>query len=97
MYTTDTTGRKQVMTTTTTTTPMIAQVVPFPATRRIGLIRMLARSMARYSADGGERTLAARLDTQRTAMLHRGLPPNVVERELRALELAVRAELRAAR
>jgi len=30
---------------------------------------------------------------QRTALLRRGLPPNVVEREMRALELAVRAEL----
>ena len=72
---------------------MTCRVVPFPSTRRIGFIRKLARLMVRYRADGGERTLAARLDAQHAAMLRRGIPPDVAERELRALELAVRAEL----
>jgi hypothetical protein len=69
------------------------QIVPFPSVRRIGYIRKLARLMAHYSADGGERTLNAQLNAQYTAMLRRGLPPEVVERELRAFELAVRAQL----
>ena len=69
------------------------QIVLFPSVRRIGYIRKLARLMAQYSADGGERTLNAQLNAQYTAMLRRGLPPEVVERELRAFELAVRAQL----
>lgn len=89
MYTIETRGTERGRATARTT----AEVVPYPSTRRVGLIRKLARLMARYSADAGDRTLAARLDVQRTALLRRGLPPNVVEREMRALELAVRAEL----
>jgi hypothetical protein len=71
---------------------MACQIVPFPSVRRIGYIRKVARLMAQYSANGGERTLNAQLNAQYTAMLRRGLPPEVVERELRALELAVRAQ-----
>jgi hypothetical protein len=36
---------------------------------------------------------AAHLNAQYTAMLRRDLPPEVIERELRSLELAVRAQL----
>jgi Family of unknown function (DUF6074) len=61
--------------------------------RRVGLIRKLAKLMASYSPDGGERALYARLNIQHTAMVRRGMPPDVVERELRALECAVRTEL----
>jgi len=69
------------------------QIMPFPSVRRIGFIRKLARLMAQYSADGGERTLAAHFNAQYTAMLRRGLPSEVIKRELRSLELAVRAQL----
>lgn len=68
-------------------------LIPFPAVRRIGLIRKLARLMASYSPEGGERALYARLNVQYNAMISRGMPSNVVERELRALEYAVRTEL----
>jgi hypothetical protein len=69
------------------------QLIPFPAVRRVGLIRKLAKLMASYSPDGGERALYARLNIQHTAMVRRGMPPDVVERELRVLECAVRTEL----
>jgi hypothetical protein len=69
------------------------QLIPFPAVRRVGLIRKLARLMASYSPDGGERALYARLNIQYNAMVSRGMPPDVVERELRSLELAIRTEL----
>jgi Family of unknown function (DUF6074) len=72
---------------------MMAEVLPFPATRRFSLIRKMARLLATYSADAAERTLRARLDATRSAMLRRGIAPEVVEREIRSLELAIRAEL----
>ena len=59
----------------------------------LGYIRKLARLMARYRPEAAERTLNAHLNAQYAAMLRRGLSPEVVERELRALELAVRAKL----
>ena len=71
----------------------MAEIVPFPAVRRVGLIRNMARLLATYSADAAERTLHARLDATRDAMLRRGLAPEVVAREARALELAIRTRL----
>jgi len=70
------------------------QIVPFPSTRRVGLIRMLVRTMAQNRPEAGERILAARLEVQWRSMSSRGLAPEVVERELQLLELAVRARLR---
>jgi hypothetical protein len=57
------------------------------------VIRNLARLMATYSTTGAERTLAMQLDRQHEAMLRKGIPPEIVARELRALESAVRAWL----
>jgi Family of unknown function (DUF6074) len=71
----------------------MAQIVPFPTVRRVGMIRNMARLLATYSADAAERTLHARLDATRDAMLRRGLDPEVVADEVRSLELAIRAEL----
>jgi hypothetical protein len=72
---------------------MTAEIVPFPAARRVGLIRNMARLLATYSVDAAERTLRTRLDATRDAMLHRGLAPEVVPREVRSLELAIRTKL----
>ena len=69
------------------------QIVPFPSVRRVAYVRNLANMMVHYRPEAAERTLAAQLNAQRAAMLRRGLTPDVVERELRALELAVRARL----
>lgn len=68
------------------------QVVPFPAVRRVGFIRSVARLMASYSPEGGERALIGRLNVQYRAMLRQGVAPDAADRELRSLELAVRAE-----
>lgn len=70
-----------------------ADIVPFPAARRIGFIRKMARLMASYRPDAGERALQVRLDAIRSAMLRRGLRPDVVAREIRSLEFAIRARL----
>jgi hypothetical protein len=70
-----------------------AKIVPFPAARRVGFIRTVAALMLSYRPDAAERTLNARLDATRSAMLRRGLAPEVVTREIRALEWAIRAKL----
>jgi hypothetical protein len=71
----------------------MTEIVPFPAVRRIGFIRNIAQMLATYSADGAERTLQARLDVTREAMLRKGIRPDVAGREIRSLELAIRAKL----
>jgi hypothetical protein len=70
-----------------------AEIVPFPAARRIGFIRSVAALMLSYRPEAAERTLSARLDATQSAMLRRGLSPEVVNREIRTLELAIRAKL----
>jgi hypothetical protein len=72
---------------------MTTEIIPFPATRRVGFIRNVARVLASYSADAAETALSARLGTQRDAMLRRGITPDVAAREVRSLELAIRARL----
>jgi hypothetical protein len=56
----------------------MSEIVPFPAARRVGFIRNMARVMATYRADAAERMLQARLDATRTAMLRKGIRPDVV-------------------
>jgi hypothetical protein len=71
----------------------MALILPFPSSRRAGYIHRLARQLASYRPDAAERTLKIRLDAARAAMLRRGLTPDVAAREVRSLELAVRAAL----
>ena len=71
----------------------MSEIVPFPAVRRAGFIRNMARVLATYSGDGAERTLQARLNATREAMLRKGIRPDVAGREVRSLELAIRAKL----
>jgi hypothetical protein len=71
----------------------MAEIIPFPATRRVGFIERLAWQMAEYRPDAAERTLHIRLDATYQAMLRRQIPADVALREVRSLEHAVRAEL----
>jgi Family of unknown function (DUF6074) len=70
-----------------------AEIVPFPAARRIGFVRKMAELMASYRPDAAERTLRARLDATKDALLRRGISPEVAAHEVRSLELAIRAKL----
>jgi hypothetical protein len=72
---------------------MTAEVVPFPATRRVAFIGRMARLLATYRADAAERTLFAQLHSQYEAMLRRGISTEAAKRETRSLELAIRARL----
>jgi Family of unknown function (DUF6074) len=68
-------------------------VIPFPAKHRFSLIKSLAWEMASNKPTAAERILVARLDAQRRAMVRKGVQGVVIDRELRALEYAVRGEL----
>jgi hypothetical protein len=72
---------------------MTAQIIAFPSIRRVGYIRTLAWQMACYRPKAAERTLKIRLEATYQAMLRRQIPADVAEREVSALEHAVRAEL----
>ena len=67
------------------------QIIAFPTVRRVNLIKNLAWQLASYGPDAAERTFARQLAQQRDAMTRRCLSPDVIERELHALETAVRA------
>jgi len=71
----------------------MSEIVPFPSVRRVGFIKNMARVMATYRADAAERTLQARLDATRAALLRKGITPQVAAREVRSLELAIRTKL----
>ncbi len=71
----------------------MSEIIPFPAFRRVGVIRRMARLMASYRPGAAERTLQAQLDAIRAAMVRKGIAADKATRETRALELAIRAEL----
>jgi Family of unknown function (DUF6074) len=80
--------------------PRPAKVVPFPLVKRRAMIFKAAREMltrgfemgARDPAATGEKILAATLQRQRSVMARRGIDPDTIYAELKALELAIRCE-----
>jgi len=68
------------------------EIVPFPLTKRV-IVQNLARMLFAYRPDTAERRLASDLNFQRQSLLRKGIAADVVEREVRALENAIRAEL----
>lgn len=69
------------------------RVIPFPLARRRVFIQRQAAAMARFSHRGAEKHLAEQLRVQRNTLTRRGVSPERIEAELRAMELAIRAEL----
>lgn len=72
---------------------MTAQIIAFPLARRRAFIVRQAGSMAIRSVELAEGYLAQQLRLQADAMLRKGIPPETVDREVGALERAIRAEL----
>jgi len=71
-----------------------ATFVPFPLSRRRPLIAKLAREMAAVrTAELAERALQSRAARLARALRNQHFPEALIERELRAFEFAVRAEL----
>ena len=72
---------------------MTARLYPFPAARRVKLIRSTAAQMRDCTRDRGEKTLATAMQRQADSMGRKGFAPEVIKSEIRALELAIRAQL----
>jgi hypothetical protein len=70
----------------------MAQILPFPLAKRAGLIRKQARFFLSQPHGPAEKNLAAQLDVQRQALHRRSVTPEVIEAEVAALEVAIRAE-----
>jgi hypothetical protein len=72
---------------------MTAQVVPFPRARNRPHVMRHAHYVALVSEHAGERYLLQQINVQRQTMLRRGVAPQMVERECRAIEAAIRTAL----
>jgi len=70
-----------------------APVVPFPQVRRRRFITKTAERLASVAPKTAEKLLATTLKQQAASMSRRGVPADLVERECRALQSAIRAEL----
>lgn len=73
--------------------PPSAEMVPFPLNRRASFVARLAGQVAARPADAGELHLLQQLERQRDVLARKGIPKKAIDRELRALSAAVRAEL----
>jgi Family of unknown function (DUF6074) len=71
----------------------MAMVVPFPAIRRRRFIAKTAARLAEHSSVTAEKMLAAAIRQQAAAMGRKNVAPELIERECRALENAIRAAL----
>src|SRR5947209_2409485 len=78
---------------TQTPAPKGAQVIPFPAASRISLVQRIAARMANLSRKSAEGHLRRQLTIQAETMRRRGVDEHEIEREMRALQGAVRAAL----
>jgi hypothetical protein len=72
---------------------MTSKVVPFPQVRRRRFIARHAIRLTGFPYKTAEKLLAATLRQQAEVMARRGIPAAIVEREIRSLESAIRAEL----
>jgi hypothetical protein len=70
-----------------------AKIIRFPLARQWPLVSKLARQMAGQMPARAEKTLRAELQRRIDALHRQGLSDQAVEREVRALESAVRSEL----
>jgi hypothetical protein len=72
---------------------MTACIIPFPTVRRRAFVLKHAARMASLPHKTADKLLAAQLDVQRATMARRGIAPELVDEQMRALEIAVRSEL----
>jgi len=72
---------------------MPAEILAFPLARRAGFIRNQAARYLDLTPRGAESNLDHQLGLQRQTLLRKEIDPVVVEREVHALEQAIRNEL----
>jgi hypothetical protein len=70
-----------------------AEIIPFPRTKNRPFIEKHALNAANMTVKGGNNYLRIQIDKQRETMERRGIAPDVIDREIAALEDAIRAEL----
>jgi Family of unknown function (DUF6074) len=73
--------------------PKRGKIIRFPLARQRRLVTKLARDMAAQVPSRAEKTLRTELQRRIDALHRQGLSDQAVEREVRALEWAVRGEL----
>jgi hypothetical protein len=72
---------------------MEAQILPFPPTRPRAFVFKQAEHAALMNPDAGERYVLRQLKVQGDAMRRKGIAEDLIQRELRCLETAIRAAL----
>jgi hypothetical protein len=72
---------------------MSGKLIPFPQIRRRRFVMRHAIRLAGLPHKTAEKLLAAILRQQAGVMARKGIPAEVIERESRSLENAIRAEL----
>ena len=72
---------------------MTATILPYPIARRVAFIRKQADQSACLNPSASERYLEYQLQVQRDAMRRRGVTEDLIARELKCMELAIRQEL----
>ena len=72
---------------------MTATVLPFPILRRHGFIEKQAAHAACMNPDAAARYVEYQIQVQRDAMRRRGIAENLIARELKLMEAAIRREL----
>lgn len=71
----------------------MAEVIPFPLARRVGLIRKQASFALSMKADSGERQIRRTIEQQRESLIGKGCSPEVVNLHCAQLEGAIRAAM----
>jgi len=72
---------------------MSSDIIPFPIARRRAFIQRQADHTTCLRPDVAERYLEYQLQVQRDAMRRRGVTEDLIARELKCMELAIRQEL----
>ncbi|WP_051373174.1 MULTISPECIES: DUF6074 family protein [unclassified Afipia] len=71
----------------------MATVIPFPVFRRQAFIDRQAQRAAQLNSDAGERYIAHQIEVQAAAMRRKGIGEDLITRESKCLEGAIRASL----
>jgi hypothetical protein len=71
----------------------MADLIPFPLVRRRTFICRNAQRISTAGEPTAERLLAHAIQQQADVMTRRGFDPAVISREVRSLEIAIRAEI----
>jgi len=71
----------------------MADVLPFPLARRVGLVRRQAAYALSMKPASGERQIERIVEQQRESLVSKGCPSDLVAEQCRQLEGAIRAAM----